>query len=110
MKFKVPLRLPSLANTRMSWQAMARLKRKQKDTTALAMRAVGGVTPTPPLVVTITRVGPRKLDDDNLAGACKYVRDAIANCIGLDDGSDLYTWVYRQRIGPYSVEVEIIER
>lgn len=107
MRFTIPLRLPSLANSRMSWQRMASLKCKQKDATALAMIAAGDFVPCPPLVVTITRVGPMRLDDDNLATACKYVRDAIAHRVGIDDGSDLYTWVYRQRIGKYGVEVEI---
>lgn len=113
MRFVIPLRLPSLANTRLSWQAMASLKKKQK-------RVVGKVmgvywtksTALPmPLLITFTRVGPRKLDDDNLQGACKYVRDCIADRIGTDDGSDQYTWRYEQRVGDnYSVEVEIIER
>lgn len=66
--------------------------------------------PKPPLVVLITRIGPRKLDDDNLASACKYVRDEIARIIGLDDGSPLYTWQYAQRTGKYGVDIEIMVR
>ena len=61
-------------------------------------------------MVTITRIGPRKLDDDNLSGACKYVRDEIARMVGVDDGSDRYTWVYKQRTGAYGVDVEIESR
>lgn len=58
--------------------------------------------------MTITRVSPRKLDDDNLQSACKYVRDQIADLIGVDDGSPLYTWRYSQRAGKCSVDVEIV--
>lgn len=112
MRFSIPIRLPSLANTRLHWRRMASLKKKQKLATWTALFNVGGRTgmPSIPLLVTITRVGPRKLDDDNLASACKYVRDQIAAAVGVDDGSDLYTWRYEQRIGKYCVEVEITER
>ena len=108
MKFTVPIELPSLTNERLHWRKMAKLKVFQKGTTTLFLRGVS--VPTPPVIVTITRVGPRRLDDDNLAAACKYVRDAIATHIGTDDGSDLYTWRCEQRIGPYGVEVEITAR
>ena len=76
-----------------------------------AIHTEGQQIPTVPLLVTITRVGPRRLDDDNLAAACKYVRDQIAAVIGIDDGSPLYTWRYEQRVGgrkEYGVDVEIV--
>lgn len=115
MKFHIPIRLPSLANLSHScWQRLASLSKKQKKTTASAMLVAkcnhGQVVPAVPVVVTITRIGPRKLDDDNLASACKYVRDAIASKIGIDDGSDEYTWVYKQCTGKYGVDVEISPR
>lgn len=112
MRFHIPIKLPSLANTRMSWQAMARLKGKQRRAVLTAIRVATRriAIPPPPLVIMITRVGPRKLDDDNLQSACKYVRDEIARYIGLDDGSPQYTWMYDQRVGEYGVEVEITSR
>lgn len=108
MKFHIPIQLPSLANTRLHWRKMDAVKRRQKNETGLAM--YGHVMPPLPLTVTITRVGPRRLDDDNLASACKYVRDQIAKAVGVDDGSDQYTWRYEQRIGEYDVDVEIVTR
>lgn len=39
-----------------------------------------------PCLVTITRLGPRTLDDDNLAGSAKAIRDSIAARLGVDDG------------------------
>lgn len=87
---------------------MARLKRVQRDATSLCM--IGKEMPELPVVVTITRIGPRMLDDDNLAGACKYVRDAISYRIAVDDASPLYTWRYAQRAGEYGVDVEIVPR
>lgn len=111
MRLHIPIRLQSLANTRMHWRAMMRLKQQQRSATKLSM--LGKPVPPLPLIVIITRIGPRKLDDDNLAAACKYVRDQVAECVGVDDGSPLYTWVYRQRNDgrhQHGVEVEIVHR
>ncbi len=91
---------------------MAAHKKRQKKATQMCLWAakVLEIVPKPPIIITITRVGPRRLDDDNLASACKYVRDAIAADVGVDDGSPLYTWQYRQHIGKYGVDVEIKSR
>lgn len=117
MKFHVPIKLPSLPNERMHWRTLDRLKKSQRGAVLYCMVKAGRAMDIPPLpvVVTITRTGPRKLDDDNLAGACKYVRDQIAKVIGVDDGSDQYTWRYAQRIvrgrpSQYGVDVEITPR
>lgn len=115
MRFTIPIRLPSLNNARMNWRAMVALKAEQKAATKVFMtdhmNRTGEIIPDMPLLVMLTRIGPQQMDDDNLAGACKYVRDQIATIIGVDDGSSLYNWQYKQRLGKvYSVEVEIIPR
>jgi len=109
MRFNIPLKLPSLVNTFKNWRSHIALKKKQKLTTQRYIKKVE-TFPSPPLLITITRVGPKKLDDDNLAISCKYVRDEIARTVGIDDGSPLYTWIYKQRAGKYGVEVEITKR
>lgn len=38
----------------------------------------------------------RRLDDDNLQGACKPLRDAVAASLGIDDGSKRLTFEYHQ--------------
>jgi len=108
MRFHIPIKLPSLANIRVHWRKMIRIKTKQKRATKYCLH--GNIIPPMPLVITITRIGPRKLDDDNLASACKYVRDAIAATIGVDDGNPGYTWQYSQRKGEYGIEVEMFPR
>lgn len=108
MQFHIPIKLPSLSNLRMHWTRFACLKRKQKVATRICIPVEE--IPPPPLLITITRIGPRKLDDDNLANACKYVRDQIATAVGIDDGSDQYTWRYEQKTGRYGVDVEITSR
>ncbi len=53
-----------------------------------------------PVRVVLTRVGTRRMDDDNLANAFKPVRDVIAKWLGVDDGNRAAVrWVYRQRPG-----------
>ena len=64
----------------------------------------------PPCVITITRIGPRKLDSDNLAGSAKHVRDGVADWLGIDDGDERLTWEYAQRsggAGVYACEIVI---
>lgn len=64
-------------------------------------------------IVTITRVGKRKLDSDNLARSAKAVRDAIASNFGIDDGDEgekdsRWDWRYKQEIGKeYAVKIEL---
>jgi hypothetical protein len=49
-----------------------------------------------PLVCVLTRIG-RLMDSDGLAGACKYVRDAIAAFLGVSDGPlGPVRWEYEQ--------------
>ncbi len=110
MMFHIPIKLPSLLNMRAGWRRILRLKKGQRLATYVCMKEAGITVPSLPLVITITRIGPRRLDDDNLSGACKYVRDQIAAVIGTDDGSPLYTWRCEQRIGKYGVDVKIEPR
>lgn len=55
-----------------------------------------------PCTITMTRLAPRKLDDDNLRGALKWIRDAIADQIipgkacGRADDDERITWQYGQ--------------
>jgi len=60
----------------------------------------------PLLVVTVTRVAPRKLDaHDNLRAALKPHVDGIADALRIDDASPLVRWDYAQRRGPEAVEI-----
>ena len=103
VKFYIPIKLPSIANLGGKLRAKIKMKKSQREATWVCM--LGLDLPKLPVIVTITRIGPRKLDDDNLAAACKYVRDQIAAIYGVDDGSDQYTWKYVQRISSYSSTV-----
>lgn len=102
----IPLRLPSLANCRLHWAKLHRLKQAQAKVVYYSLH--GKPLPPLPAVVTLTRVGKQRLDDDNLASSFKAVQDAVAAMYQTDDGSPLYQWRYEQRIGrEYAVEISI---
>ena len=71
--------VPSLANTtsRMPWRQHASLKSKQQNEVRRQLDRLA-IKPTLPCRIQLVRVAWRMLDDDNLAGALKYVRDAVA--------------------------------
>jgi hypothetical protein len=63
-----------------------------------------------PCVVTLTRIAPRALDDDNLRGALKATRDEVAAWLLVDDRDPRVTWTYAERRGAvreYAVEVSV---
>lgn len=106
---RVPVRLISEANAHEHWRARQKRAKAQREAARKAMGAdVRG--PAPPYTITITRIGPRKLDSDNLAGSAKHVRDGVADWLGIDDGDERLTWLYAQRsegAGVYACEVAI---
>jgi hypothetical protein len=50
----------------------------------------------PGFVVSLVRFGPGLLDDDNLAGGFKPLRDAVAQRLGIDDADGRVRWEYGQ--------------
>lgn len=102
------LRLHSIANERIHY--MARHRHMKAHRSAVLEAIAGRAMPKLPAVVTIVRIGPRKLDTDNLAIACKGIRDGLAEAWRVDDGSDLYDWRYAQEQagrGVYGVRIEV---
>jgi hypothetical protein len=91
----------SEANQREHWAARHRRFKRQRAQLAEALRPFrdalaafgsevlhGGGR----LAVQFTRIGPRKLDDDNLTGAFKALRDELAKWLVLDDGDERVDW------------------
>jgi len=107
----IPLRLPSCANLREHWTAKARRVKAQRT----AVRVYIGGKPRPPLpvVVTLTRIAPRALDDDNLASAFKACRDEVATWLGFADNNPGIVWQYAQRkVGAkvYGIEIRVTDK
>ena len=101
--WRLTVRVPGLsvvseANRRGHWTARAKRAKCQRSGRAGRARRVPGAGPS--VTVTLTRIGGRRMDDDNLAGAFKAARDAVASWLGVDDGdAAAVRWVYRQRPG-----------
>lgn len=114
IEFEVPIRTVPGLNAREHYMARStRVKRERTQVTAFMRnqlrcmsRRCASVVSLPALV-TLTRVGPREVDSDNLVGACKGIRDGVAAFLGVDDGSDWVTWVYAQERGEWAVRVRI---
>lgn len=103
MRLEIEMATPSLANARLHWRSKHRLVKGQRNNVhahliAAAAQQLGSVRARPqlPLIVTMTRCGANPMDDDNLAGAFKAVRDAIAAWLGIDDRDARVRWVCKQ--------------
>lgn len=100
------------SNNRDSWRKRARRVKAQRLAARQRVAAcIVGVHL--PLVVTLTRVGARKLDSDGVPSALKAIRDGVADALGVDDGrDDLVQWRYAQQFGPrqvHGVQIEITQ-
>jgi hypothetical protein len=96
ISLRIPLKTVSEANTRGHWSLKAKRAKKQRSVTALTLKAFYRTPPEPPLIITITRIAPRDLDDDNLRSALKAVRDGIADWLSCRDNHPLIRWEYGQ--------------
>lgn len=91
----LPIATVSEANRRDHWSTRARRAKMQRWTVAAKLH--GEKLPKLPVVVTLTRLAPRELDTDNLAGAMKAIRDGVADAYGLKSDRDArVTWRYAQ--------------
>lgn len=94
------VRVESEQNRRDHWAVKAKRVRAQKDLVlaALAGRDLAAFRAAPRLRVTFARVmGPRgRVMDagDNLNGAFKACRDAVAHALKRDDGDPWWDWRY----------------
>lgn len=88
LRVLLPIRLESEANAR-DWRKRSRRSQDQHKTVEDFLWPMAGVLRAAlPLQISIARIAPRKLDNDNLQVTPKYVRDAIAKVLGVDDKED----------------------
>jgi hypothetical protein len=103
---RVNVRTPPGLNAREHWRARARRVKAERESAAWAL--IGKPKPPTPCSVRLTRYAPSNgLDDDNLAGALKAIRDAVADWLGIDDKhADQVRYVYAQERAPWGVGIE----
>ena len=111
MRIVLPIRTHSEANRREHWAPRAKRTKEQRIAARwFCMAAMDGKPVRPPLRITLRRIAPRCLDSDNLARSMKAVRDGVADALGIDDGDERLTWVYKQAQGApkqYEVWVDV---
>lgn len=106
-------KLDGSLNARLHWRTRAAHVKAQRATVRFMLWSHRDTIATlaKPLRVTLIRVGPRLLDDDNLAGVFKAVRDEVAHVAGVDDGDTAAVrWFYEQRIATISKGLSRIDR
>lgn len=100
-----PMPLPSAANLRMHPMQRARRVAAQRQIGYLLVSA--NSPPSLPARITLTRIAPRLLDDDNLAYAFKAVRDGVADALGVNDRDPRVSWSYSQERGAAAIRITI---
>lgn len=115
INWRLPIKTVSEFNTREHWRVSHKRHKAQKALVALQFRQAKPQIALP-CVVTLTRIAPGTLDFDNLAGAFKYVTDAVCDGIlpglraGQADRDPRIKIEYAQekgRQGEYAVRIEI---
>lgn len=82
----LPIKTVSESNSREHWTARNKRKRSQQEEILFEWRNKAGQQRFKlPCRVTFTRYSTKFLDDDNIRGAFKGVRDAVASLLGVDD-------------------------
>ena len=90
--------------------ARAKLTKMHRTEAWKYMRATGHMDVLDGMTVTLTCESAGILDDDNLRGALKAIRDGVADWLGVPDNDARVTWRYDQRKGEpkkYAVEVDV---
>ena len=79
-EWTIRLKTVSEANSSEHWTAKAKRHKSQQHFVRLLyethIKDVGL-----PCTITLTRLSPRQLDDDNLVTSMKYIRDELSECI-----------------------------
>lgn len=112
--FIVPIRIESESNKSEHWSKTALRKKKHKKAIQYTIHQTGVSLPCS---VTLTRIAPRSLDEeDNLPAALKCAKDAVADILvpnlapGRADGDKRISWHFKQEKGEkreYALKIEL---
>lgn len=105
----IPMKTGRGMNSRGHWRVAHRRNLAEQECVAWAL--VERRRPPVPCSVVLTRFAPScGLDDDNLAGALKATRDAVAKWLGVDDGNRATVrFRYAQTRAAWAVGIEFGE-
>lgn len=84
----LPVRTVNSLNVRGRNEKRDRMRRakEQRELACGQVLALPAHLRQPPLMVRLTRYGPRRMDDEGMIASLKHVRDGIAKAVGVDDG------------------------
>lgn len=103
------MRLKGGQNAREHWRARASRTRRERE--AAHWTLLDTKRPKLPVVVRLIRIAPRALDDDNLSGVFKAIRDGVADAYGIaDNDKTKIRFEYEQERGAphqYGVRIEV---
>lgn len=105
----LPIKTISELNARHHWAVKNRRKHAQRLEVGMELyKALNGRQVELPCTIKLTRIGPRRLDSDNLASSFKFIRDAIADRLGVNDGDERINFEYDQvAIGKFQYAIRI---
>lgn len=91
----LPLRLGRGLNDRKHWAPRSKQAKAERQCAHLLVKHRYDKPPLP-VVVTLVRLSAGTLDDDNLQGAFKAVRDGVADAYGIPDNDPRLRFQYAQ--------------
>jgi hypothetical protein len=100
------------SNRYQHWGKSSTIANRQRNLAAIVVannRVLGKISShSPRFIISFIRSGKRLLDNDNLIGGLKHIRDGVCDAIGINDGSDKIEFRYTQRKEPfYKLRIEI---
>lgn len=115
LDFFVAMRTKGGLNAREHWRVRHKRVKLEREVVAFSWPRASGARIRPPLPVDVhlvrVKAQGRLLDDDNLQGALKSVRDEVAAQLGVDDGDVAKVrFSYSQAKGAWGVRISVLER
>lgn len=110
IKVTIPIHTVNELNAHEFWRERHKRAKRQHAAVAMLINPRCAALPALPVIVKLTRVAPRLMDEgDGLPASMKFVRDAVAKLYGVGDSPrDPIKWEYAQRKSKeYAVEIHI---
>lgn len=109
-----PVQTVSEMNRRDHWAVRNKRRQKQRREVYYAWKIAAATNRKRlvlPLTVRLTRIGAKVLDGDNLQASFKFVRDQVAEMLGIDDGDSGISFEYEQTVAKhYGIIIEVFAR
>lgn len=105
----LPIKTVAGLNAREHWRTRAKRVHAERATSYMTI-SLERDKPGLPVAVSLVRLSAGTLDDDNLQGAFKAIRDGVADAYGVPDNDPRIQWRYSQEKcgrGEFGVRIEV---